>query len=127
MENQKLDEESTKQVEEAETTERHNLAKKLDAAGWGLFFIWVGIAFLANFGVGVGLLGVGVITLGGQAARKYFNLKLEGFWVVVGLVFVVGSLWELFEAKIGLVPVLLIVAGLALLISAAWGKRLSKK
>lgn len=127
MKNQEVGEESTEQVEVVETTERRDPAKKLDAAGWGLFFIWVGIAFLVNLDVGVGLLGVGIITLGGQAARKYLNLKLEGFWVVVGLLFVVGGLWELFEAKVGLVPILLIVAGLALLVSAVRGKRLSTK
>lgn len=127
MKSQRLDEESTEEVEELKTAEKRDLAKKLDAAGWRLFFIWVGIAFLANFDIGVGLLGVGVITLGGQAARKYFNLKLEGFWVVVGLLFVVGGLWELFEAKVSLVPILIIVAGLALLISAIGGRRFSKK
>jgi len=28
-------------------------AAMIDAAGWGLFFIWVGIAFLADVGWGV--------------------------------------------------------------------------
>jgi hypothetical protein len=99
-----------------------DLAKKLDAAGWGLFFVWVGIAFLANLDLGVGLLGVGVITLGGQAARKHFNLKLEGFWVVVGLLFVVGGLWAWFGVELPLVPILLVAAGLALLVSAFRGR-----
>ena len=123
MKNHEVNEESTTQVEEVRASERHRLAKKLDALGWGLFFIWVGIAFLADFHIGVGLLGVGIITLGGQAARKFLDLKLEGFWVVVGLLFFVGGLWELFEAEVGLVPILLIVVGLALLVSAFWGKR----
>jgi hypothetical protein len=127
MENQEVHEGSTTQVEELEAGERHRLAKRLDAVGWGLFFVWVGIAFLADFDVGVGLLGVGIIILGEQAARKYCDLKLEGFWVVVGLLFVVGGLWELFEAEVGLVPILLIVVGLALLVSAAFGKRPTKK
>jgi hypothetical protein len=61
--------------------------------------------------------GVGVITLAVQVVRKYLNLKLEGFWVVIGLLFVVGGLWELFEPDLPLVPILLIVAGAALLIS----------
>ncbi len=46
------------------------LIKKLDAIGWGLFFIWKGAALIADVGWGVGLLGVGIITLGAQAARK---------------------------------------------------------
>jgi len=120
MNNQEHDEESTSQAEELKMTERPHLAKKLDAVGWGLFFIWVGIAFLANLGIGIGLLGVGVITLGVQVVRKFFNLKLEGFWVVVGLLLVVGGLWELFETKLALVPILLIVVGLAWLVSAVF-------
>ena len=62
--------ENEKQTEELNSTKSHDISKKLEATGWGLFFIWIGIAFLANFDFGLGLLGVGIITLGGQAARK---------------------------------------------------------
>ncbi|UCE05202.1 MAG: hypothetical protein JSW07_16505 [bacterium] len=115
------------QSNEKNATQKTDLAKKLDVAGWGLFFIWIGIAFLANFGFALGLLGVGIITLGGQAAHKYFDLKIEGFWVVVGLLFVIGGIWDLFELKLPLVPILIILAGIVLLISVFWGKRLMKK
>lgn len=116
MSNQELNEESTKQVEKPETTEKH-APDKFGTVGWALFFIWVGIAFLAGFHIGVGLLGIGVITLGVQIARKQANLQLEGFWVVIGLLFLLGGLWELFEPTLPLLPILLIVAGLLLLIS----------
>lgn len=94
------------------------IAKRLDAAAWGLFFVWVGIALIADVGWGLGLLGVGAITLGGQAARRYLGLSLERFWVVVGLLFVLGGAWELVGVEFSLVPVILIVAGVALLLSA---------
>jgi hypothetical protein len=93
------------------------LAQKLDAAGWGLFFIWVGAALLMGLSWGVGLLGVALITLAGQAARRYFGLALERFWVVVGLLFLLGGIWELYKVEVSLVPILLIVAGGALLVS----------
>ena len=93
------------------------VAHKLDAAAWGLFFVWVGVALIAHIGWGLGLLGVGVITLGGQLARKYFSLTVERFWVVVGLLFVLGGVWELLGLQFSLVPILLIVAGVALLLS----------
>jgi len=114
MKNQEHDQESTADVEQ-KTTETHNLADKLPAVGWSLFFIWIGIALLIKLDAGVGLLGVGVIALAVQTVRKYLNLKLEGFWVVIGLLFVVGGLWELFEPNLPLVPILLIAAGSALL------------
>jgi hypothetical protein len=101
------------------------LARKLDAAGWGLFFVWVGLAFLASVGWGVGLLGVGIITLGGQLARKYVGLPLEGFSLVIGAMFLFGGLWELVGLHVGraplptaLVPILFIIAGALLLLSA---------
>jgi len=72
-----------------EPVQRSEWARKLAAIGWGLFFIWVGVALFAHLGWGVGLLGVGIITLGVQATRKYFGLKLEGFWIAVGFLFVV--------------------------------------
>ena len=103
-------------------TKRGSLNKKLDAAAWGLFFIWTGIAFLADVGWGAGLLGVGVITLGAQVTRRYFALKLEGFWVAVGFLFIAGGIWELFRVQFGFMPTLCIIAGFALLASIFVGR-----
>ena len=105
-----------------EIAQRRELTGKLEAVGWGLFFIWMGVALFAHLGWGTGLLGVGIITLGVQAARKYFELKLEGFWVAVGVLFVVGGIWKLFNVQLGLLPILCIVAGIALLGSRLVGK-----
>lgn len=93
------------------------IEKNLEAAGWGLFFIWVGISILAGFSFAVGLLGVGIITVGVQLVRKFYNLKLEGFWLIVGLLFIIGGIWELLRIEVQLVPILIIVAGIVILIS----------
>jgi len=106
-------------------TNNAGLAPKLDAAGWGLFFIWVGAALLLDLSWGVGLLGVAVIILLGQAARKYFGLALEGFWMVVGLLFLAGGFWEMYQVEVDLVPILLIIAGAALLLSLFRRRRIS--
>ena len=95
-----------------------DLEKRLDAAGWGLFFVWIGIALLADVGWGIGLLGVGAITLAGQAARRYFGIAVDGFWAVVGILFLAGGVWELAEIEFSMVPFLLILAGVAVLVSA---------
>jgi hypothetical protein len=105
-----------------ESAQRSELPRKLEAIGWGLFFIWMGIALFAHIGWGVGLLGVGIITLGAQAARKYFDLKLERFWVAVGFLLVVGGICKLFNVHLGLVPILCTVAGIALLVSIFVGR-----
>ena len=104
-------------------TSEQVLHRKLDAAGWILFFIWTGIAFLTDIGWGPGLLGVGIITLGAQAARKYFGLKLEGFWIAVGFFFVAGGIWELYKIQFELWPILCVIAGIALLVPPLVGRR----
>lgn len=122
MGEQGFDEGGGQQVEEPETTDGRELDRVLDAVGWGLFFIWVGIAFLAEVPTGVGLLGVGVITLAMQAVRKYLQVKVQGFWVIVGAIFVLSGLWQLLQAKLSLVPIVLIVIGVAVVVSAFRGK-----
>lgn len=59
--------------QELKTAPRKKPGRKLDAVGWGLFFIWIGIAVLADVGWGVGLIGVGLIILGGLVAREYIS------------------------------------------------------
>jgi hypothetical protein len=98
-------------------------AHKLDIAGWGLFFIWIGIVFLANLGWGIGLVGVGILVLSGQMTRKYIGLRFEAFWAVVGALFVIGGIWEFFSIRMSLIPILCIVAGVALLVSALVSKQ----
>jgi hypothetical protein len=97
--------------------------KNFGALGWGLFFIWVGICYLAGLGFTVGLLGVGVIILAMQLVRMFSNIKFEVFWIVVGILFVLGGIWDLLNIEFDLVPVLLIIAGVLLLISALTGKK----
>lgn len=95
------------------------LAKKLDAAGWGAFFIWMGIAFLTNISWGLGLLGVGVIVLAGEAARKYFGLCLNLFWLMMGIIFVVWGADQALAIQVGgiLWPIASIALGLAILVN----------
>ena len=100
--------------------EKEDKAGKLDAVSWALFFVWVGVAWIAELGLGVGLLGVGVITLGTQLVRKFMQLKVEGFWLFVGTMFALGGIWELANVEVALVPLLLILGGLALLAWIAW-------
>lgn len=97
-------------------------AHKLDVIGWGLFFLWIGIAMLANLGWGMALLGIGIIMLGMQVVRSFVALGIETFWLLVGAFFVIAGVWELLSVRAGLIPVVCIVAGGALLVSALFGK-----
>jgi hypothetical protein len=101
-----------------EVVDNGGLVKKIDAAGWGLFFVWVGTAFITNIVWGTGLVGVGIIILLGQAARKYFGVKTDIFGILLGSFFVLGGLWELYAIQFSLVPIICAVGGLTLLVSA---------
>ena len=57
--------------QELKTVQRKKLHRQLDAAGWGLFFVWIGIAVLANLGWGIGLIGIGLIIFVKLLAREY--------------------------------------------------------
>ena len=103
----------------AKSTKKSGSTDKLAVVGLALFFIWIGIALLLNVGFHIGLLGVGIIILVMQVARLSYKLKLEWGWVVVGLLCVIGGLWELLALELALVPILLIVAGVVLIISIA--------
>jgi hypothetical protein len=90
-------------------------ARQIDAAGWALFFIWVGVAILTHIPWGWFLVGVGALILGAQAARPQMNLKVETSGIVIGLIFLAGGVWELLELQWPLIPILLILLGVYLL------------
>lgn len=100
------------------------LTRMLDTVGWGVFFIWIGIAFLANAGWGASLLGVGVILLGAQGARAYFSLTVNRFGLMLGIFLVASGVFRLLDIQLDktpipawAVPILFIVLGVAILVS----------
>lgn len=97
---------------------RRDGIKRITTIGWGLFFIWLGIVLMINAGSGLILLGVGIISLGMQVARKYAGLESDGFWIIVGILFVIVGVWEMFDIDLPLMSVFLIVIGAVFLVSA---------
>ena len=100
--------------------EQHDRSSMFEAAGWALFFIWVGVAWLTDLGLGAGLLGVATITLGMQGIRRMFGVPVEGFWILVGIGFAVAGFWEWLDVKLPLAPFVLIAVGVALLVWRVW-------
>ncbi len=107
-------------VQEARTPDqRDHRHGQLSAVGWGLLFVWIGIAVLADVGWGWGLVGVGVIILGMQVIHQMVGgARLDVFSTICGLLFLIGGIWELFSISFGLVPALSIAAGIVLVLSA---------
>lgn len=96
-------------------------ARRLEVAAWGVFFIWVGVAVVANIPIGVGLIGVGAIVLVAHAARKVAGMPRAWSWIIVGLGLVAAGLGNRYALDVPFIPVLLFGTG-ALLLALAVGR-----
>lgn len=110
------------ELEEEMEIEVNPIAHKLSMTSWALFFIWMGIVLSTGLGAGYGLLGIGIIILGTQLARKLSNLSVEGFWVLVGVLLLLGAVGKLIAFGIALIPFVLILAGVVILWSVYFGR-----
>jgi hypothetical protein len=104
-------------------------AATIDAAGWGMFFIWVGVALVASVGWGVGLLGTGIISLGVQLARSLVALKVDRWGLAFGTCLIVAGLVQWLDIPLHnaplpswLVAAAFIALGVAILAST-WARR----
>lgn len=95
---------------------RNDVERRLGGAGWGLFFLWVGLSFLLDVGWGVGVLGVGILALTMQVIRRSLGLRVERFWILAGSILTVAGTWELLALRISLGSLLFMFLGGALLI-----------
>ncbi|SRR6056297_270078 len=102
---------------------KNGLTSKISVFGWGLFLIWLGIFQWLHFRIGYFLLGIGAIILVVQLLRRYFDLAQQNLWLVTGILFIIGGLWDLIDTDLPLVPLLLIVAGGVMVFSSFWWKK----
>jgi len=116
-----MSEEHLAMNQERPESDKTALGRNLTTAGWGFVFIWIGIVLLTNFSGGVALLGIGIIIICMQVVRMRTNLKLEIFRFIVGLSFVAGGIWDLYDEKLNLLPSLCFLAGAIFLIASLLG------
>ena len=108
---------TTEHMGHSQGSKLHEKLEKVDAVGWGLFLVWIGIAFLLDVGKGIGLLGISIIILGVQFVRKNMGLQFEGFWVIVGVGAFVAAVSELSNLEIPIGPIVIILIGVGILAS----------
>lgn len=96
---------------------RNALCRKLDAIGWGAFFCWMGLTMLIKaFPPGVVTIGIGVIILGEAAARFVLKVSVNGFWILLGVIFLAAGLGEIFAINLPMLPIAFIIAGVLLIV-----------
>jgi hypothetical protein len=92
------------------------LESRLDAMSWGAFFVWLGVTLLLEVDLAIGLYGVAAIVLVTQIIASRLHLRVEAFWIVIGICFLLGGVWEQFALAMPLFPILLIGVGLVMLV-----------
>ncbi len=89
--------------------------KRLDAIGWGLFFLVSGVALLLpGLPDGSWLLGVAAILLGLSAVRQLMNLPVNGFAVILGIVAAAAGAGAYAGVAVPWFALLLVLCGVAL-------------
>lgn len=74
------------------------LNKRLESAAWGFFFIMLGGFMLVpetTISKGFWSMGLGVILLGLNAARYFNGIRMSGFTTFIGILSVVGGIFQL--------------------------------
>jgi len=96
-----------------------------ETVSWGLFLILSGALALAPDGAiprGTWLLGVGMIMLWLNAARRRRSIPISGFTVALGAVATVLGIGSLAGVAVPVLPVILLVAGAYLILSPFLGR-----
>src|ERR1700746_2826121 len=106
------------------STEKSKLTRDLDSIARAIFIIWIGTAMLLAMPWGWFLVALGILILAAQLARSQMKIKIEGFRVAWGMVFLIGGLWTVLNfASWPLAPIVFILLGVVLLGKAIIGMR----
>lgn len=98
-----------------EPSDRDERLRQIDSAAWTVFFMWVGVVMLTGLPWDWFLVGVGVLILGAQMLRRQWNLKIDTFGLVIGVIILAAGVWDLLSLPWPLMPLILIALGAYLL------------
>lgn len=107
-------------------TSENTLDKKLEAIGWALFLIMIGGLWFLPKGLlpdSVWLIGTGIILLGLTGVRYIYNVKISGFWVVVGIIALALGISAVYNLNLPVFPALIIFFGLSIIYKLVKNKK----
>ncbi len=103
---------------------------KIEAAGWSAIFIWWGVVELSKFlPNGTGAIGIGLILIGINVARKHYGIPGSRFTTTLGILTLVWGGLDLANAllrlpfELPIFAILLIVLGVIVLVPVLNEKR----
>jgi hypothetical protein len=100
--------------------------KRLESIAWGLFLIMLGgfaLVPASTIPKGVWSIGVGVIMLGLNITRYFYQIKMSGFTTVLGILSLLGGIAELVGITALDGALLLIILGAYLILKPWFDKR----
>jgi hypothetical protein len=97
--------------------------RRIDAAAWASFFIWIGSSMLVNVGWGWFLAGLGAIVLTAQTALRIAGERMERGWLACGVLLLVAALWDILGLNWPFAPLLMILLGVIVLWQAFFKTR----
>ena len=123
--NQPVEKEEAKE-EVSVDPDKAALNKRLETMAWGLFLVMLGgFMFVPNEIIRGGWwsIGVGLIFLGLNAARYFNGLRMSGFTTFLGILSIIGGIFDLIGMESVNGAVLLIVLGGYLILKPYFEKR----
>ncbi len=105
--------------------QKQAMDKRLESIGWAFFFVMSGILLVMPEGMvpeGAWLIGTGLIILVFSAIRYLYRIKIEGFWLVMGILFLSFGLSGYFSLDLPILPILLVLFGMSITYKAFLGK-----
>ncbi len=109
----------------SEKTQNQTMDKRLESIGWALFFVMSGILLLMPEELvpgGAWLIGTGLIILSFTGIRYLYRIKIEGFWLGMGIIFLSFGLAEYFSLDLPIFEILLILIGISIIYKTFFSK-----
>ncbi len=106
--------------------QKKELDRRLDSIGWGLFLVMIGCLWLVpeeTFPDGTWLIGAGAIILVLMGVRILYEIKLNGIWLVIGVIALAFGISSVSGIDIPVFPILIILFGASIIVNILFKKK----
>jgi hypothetical protein len=106
------------QTSEEQRASKEVLKQRIDAVGWGVFFILLGFLWLFPKGSipeGSWLIGLAGIIFGVNYARKINGIERDNFIIGIGILAFLIGIGSIFGVNMPVIPILFILFGVSIL------------
>lgn len=113
------------QLKKDVNAQKRILDRRIESIGWALFLIWSGALMISPHGLfpeGSWLMGTGLIIMLSMGIRYLYGIRIDGFWMVLGILALGFGISEFFSLSVSVFPVLIIIMGVVIVYNAFFRK-----